>query len=97
MPLTQHRSQDGIDESRCARLTRRSRQAYRIIHDGGGRDAIEMQQLKETQAKDGEDLRIELAQWTCGEDFDEVVEASLPAERPGDDGGGQSAVAVVGK
>ena len=29
--------------------------------------------------------------------FDEVVEASLPAERSGDDGGGQSAVAVIGE
>ena len=95
MPLTEHRSQHGVHETRCARLACSSRQDSRIVNDGGGRNAIEMEQLKETQAEDGEDLRVDLREWPFGKVLDEMVEGALPARRAGDDGGGERAIAVV--
>src|SRR5262245_33908770 len=97
MLLTKHRSQDGVHEARCARLAGGSRQAHRVVDDGGGRNAIEMEQLKETQSEDREDLRVDLRQWPFGEVRDKVVEGPLPAQRARDDGGSERAVAVVGE
>ena len=96
MPLTEHRLQHGVYETRCARLACSSRQAHGVVNDGGGRnEAIEMEQLKETQAEDGEDLRVDLREWPLGKVLDEMVEGALPAQRAGDDGGGERAIAVV--
>ena len=50
--LTQQRTENGVDEAGGARLSCRSRQAHGIVHDGGRRHAIEVQELIEAETED---------------------------------------------
>ena len=74
-----------------------SRQVDGVVDDGGGRHAIEMQELVEAEAQDVKNLAVDRGERAPREMFDEDVEAALPAQRPGDDLRGECAVAFVGQ
>jgi hypothetical protein len=57
--------------------------------------AVEMQQLIEAQAEDGDDLRIELPDAPFRELLDEVIQAALPSQRTRDNLRGERSIALV--
>jgi len=95
MALTNDGSQHAIHETAGARLSRRSRQVYGIVDGGGGRYAIEVEDLIEAEAEDRDHLGIELAETTSGEMLDQVVKAALPSQRAGHNFRRERPVAIV--
>ena len=71
------------------------RQLYGIVHDGGGRNAIEMEQLEDADAQDADDFAIERADRPSGKGGDDMVERRLPAQRPRRDFSGKGTIALV--
>jgi hypothetical protein len=56
-----------------------------------------VEELKQAETEDGEDLRVDLRQRSIGIVFEEMIEGSLPTECAGDDASCQGTVAVVGE
>src|ERR1051325_438512 len=77
--LTQCRAEHRVDESACAWLSGRPRQIDGIVHDRRGRNAIEVEELIQTEPENRDDLRIQLADASLRKIFDEMIDATLPS------------------
>jgi hypothetical protein len=78
--LSRGAAEQRVHKSRRALLAGLARHLHRVVHHGGRGDAIQMEDLKEPDAKDGQDFAVEPCGRTSRERHDHVIERRLPAK-----------------
>src|SRR5260221_8892449 len=81
--LARRATKERVDESGRAAFAGFPRELDGVVDDRGGGDPVEVQQLEETDAQDGEHFGVEAGGRPAPEGLDDVIEGGPPPKRAG--------------